>query len=94
MFMSNDRIQRQVQEILEERDNGRPVWVRPPRAGEVEHYSQLGRGKMYQLEKLGVVRTASLKPPGAIRGVKLFNLQSLLDYVESCAKPPLKQKGS
>ena len=63
----------------------RPVWVRPPQPGKFEYFSGLSRGKMYQAEALGYVRSVSLKPPGAERGVKLFNLQSLLDYIDSVA---------
>ena len=35
--------------------------------GQTEFYSGLGRGKMYQLEKLGLVRAASLRPRVAVR---------------------------
>ena len=63
----------------------RPIWVRAPLAGRTEFYSGLSRGKMYQAEALGLVKTASLKPPGATRGVKLFHLGSLLAFVERCA---------
>ena len=88
--MNNDRTKQKVGQLLAERDESlRPVWVRAPKPGEYEHFSGLGRGKLYQAEALGYVKTASLKPPGAVRGVKLFHLQSVLDYVESCATPTL-----
>lgn len=84
-FMSDDKIKKKLAQLLAERDEAlRPVWVRAPKPGQVEHYSGLGRGKLYQVEALGYVKTASLKPPGAVRGVKLFNLASVLKYVESC----------
>ncbi|MCL4181177.1 MAG: hypothetical protein KJ072_25960 [Verrucomicrobia bacterium] len=83
--MSTKNIQQRVESLLAERDAAQqPVWVRAPRAGAVEHYSGLSRGKLYQIAALGRIKTASLKPPGAVRGVKLFQLRSLLDYVESC----------
>ena len=86
MTFMNDKINKKVEQLLAERDEAlRPVWVRAPRPGEVEFYSGLGRGKLYQAEAAGKIKTASLKPPGAVRGVKLFNLQSVLEYVESCA---------
>ena len=69
----------------ERHSSGRPIWVRAPKGGQPEHYTGLSRGKLYALEAAGLVRTASLRPRGAVRGVKLFNLNSLLDYVESCA---------
>jgi hypothetical protein len=62
----------------------RPIWVRAPKGGQTEHFTGLSRGKMYALEAAGLVKTASLKPPGAVRGVKLFSLKSLLGYVQSC----------
>ena len=83
--MNYKNAQSKAKELLAERDEAlRPVWVRAPKPGQVEHYSGLGRGKLYQAEALGYVKTASLKPPGAVRGVKLFNLASVLKYVESC----------
>jgi len=79
--------------MLAERDeSSRPVWVRAPRGGQTEFFTGLSRGKMYALEAAGLVRTASLKPRGAVRGVKLFCLQSLLSYVDSCVVPNSKEK--
>jgi len=85
--MNNIDIEKEAGRLLAQRDASmHPVWVRAPRAGQVEHYSGLARGKLYQLEALGLIKTASLKPRGAVRGVKLFNLSSLLTYVESCTR--------
>jgi len=85
MFMNNKNAKKEAGKLLAARDEAlRPVWVRAPKPGQVEYFSGLGRGKMYQAEALGLIKTASLKPPGAIRGVKLFHLESLLKYVESC----------
>jgi hypothetical protein len=85
--MNDQKIENKVKQLLAECDEAsRPVWVRAPKPGEVEFYSGLGRGKLYQAEAAGHIKTASLKPPGAVRGVKLFNLKSVLDYVESCSK--------
>jgi hypothetical protein len=82
----NTNIEKEASQLLAQRDEkNRPVWVRGPKGGEVEHYSGLGRGKLYQLEKDGLIRTASLKPRGAVRGVKLFLLQGLLDYIDKCS---------
>lgn len=81
--------------MMAERDeSSRPVWVRAPRGGNTEFFTGLSRGKMYALEAAGLVKTASLKPRGAVRGVKLFSLKSLLDYVESCVKPDAKAEES
>jgi len=88
-FMNDKKIKKKIERLLAERDEAkRPVWIRPPKPGQVEFYSSLGRGKLYQAEAAGQIKTASLKPPGAVRGVKLFNLASVLRYVESCSKAP------
>jgi hypothetical protein len=95
MSTKNEKIGNKVEQLLAERDEVmRPIWVRAPRPGEYERFTSLGRGKMYQAEKDGHVKTATLKPPGAVRGVKLFNLQSLLRYVESCVNMPAPEKSS
>jgi hypothetical protein len=81
----DSKIVEKTKQLLSERDNAnRPIWVRSPKSGQTEFFSSLSKGKLYQLEQAGLVKTASLRPKGAIRGTKLFNLQSLLDYVESC----------
>jgi len=93
MSIKNDNIRNKAEQLLAERDDGlRPIWVRAPKAGQCEYHSGLGRGKLYQLEAAGVIKSASLKPVGAVRGVRLFNLKSLLAYVESCAKGPDNEK--
>jgi hypothetical protein len=81
--MNNEKIKKKLEQLLAERDGAHlPVWIRAPRAGEYEHFSGLSRGKLYQLESLGLIKTASLRPPGAVRGVRLFHLGSLLKYIE------------
>ncbi len=95
MFMNKNDINDKMAQMLAECDASlRPIWVRAPKSGQTEHYSGLGRGKMYQAEAQGLIKTASLKPPGASRGVKLFHLQSLLNYVESCTNQPAAEKES
>lgn len=80
--LMND-IEARIQKLSTERDtNGRPIWVRAPKDGAVEHYSGLGKGVLYALDAHGHIRSACLKRPGCVRGVRLFNLQSILDYIE------------
>ncbi len=81
----DEKIKRIVEQFLAERDEALPVWIRAPKPGEHEHYSGLGRGKLYALDAAGHIKSACLKPPGAVRGVRLFNLRSILEYVDSCA---------
>jgi len=68
--------------LLAERDRrGLPCWVRAPVRG-VEHYSGLSRAKLYDLASKGLIRSASLREPGQIKGTRLFHLQSVLSYIE------------
>ena len=60
----------------------RPIWIRPPSKGRCPHTS-LGRSKFYQLISDGRVRSITLREPGSKKGVRLVELQSLLDYIES-----------
>jgi len=62
---------------------GRPVWVRPPKSGTLEFYSGFSRAKLYQLEAEGDIRGGSIKKPGQKKGTHVFNLQSVLDYIEN-----------
>ena len=68
-------------ELLHEREGTLPVWIRSPRRGH-EHYTGLSRAKLYKLAGLGVIQSRSLREPGHVRGVRLFNLRSILDYID------------
>jgi len=69
-------------ELLGERRNGVPIWVRAPKRG-VEFYSGLSRAKLYDLVGRGKIRSSSLREPGQIKGTRLFHLGSILEYIES-----------
>jgi hypothetical protein len=59
-----------------------PRYVRPPTRGQ-EYFSRFSRSKLYQLERDGEIRGISLhKEPGQKQGIKLFDLQSIFDYIE------------
>jgi hypothetical protein len=89
--MNDMKIQGQLEGMLGERDTtSRPVWVRAPKDGGVEHYSSLGKGILYALEAEGVIKSACLKRPGAVRGVRLFHLESILKYIASKTTAPDK----
>lgn len=60
-----------------------PVWIRPPTSGP-EHYTGLSRAKMYEMAGGGHIRTASIREPGQVKGCRLFNLASILDYIARC----------
>ena len=62
---------------------GLAVWIRAPRQSGVDPYCGLTRSKLYQLASRGRIKSVSLKEPHQIRGIRLFNLQSILLYIES-----------
>ena len=69
--------------LLGDQANGRPVWVRSPKQG-VEFYSGFSRSKLYELAHKGWIRSVSIREPGQVKGTRLFNLQSILDFIEQC----------
>jgi len=77
------RHQIRVNELLSDRDGVLPVWIRSPKAGP-EHYTGMGRSKLYELAAKGKIKSRSIREPGQIKGTRLFNLQSILDFIESC----------
>lgn len=69
-----------ARELLQDQSAGLPVWIRPPKQG-VEFYSGLSRAKLYELGGKGKIETRTLRDPGAIKGTRLFLLQSVLDFI-------------
>lgn len=61
-----------------------PQWVGVPAKGHCP-YSGLSRPHIYNLVNDGIVRSACLRQPGAIRGRRLIYLPSLLAYLDKCA---------
>ena len=70
--------------LLAERKGNLPIWIRAPKFGP-EFYTGLTRPKLYDLAARGLIRTCSLREPHQVQGTRLFNLQSVLDYIESKA---------
>ncbi len=64
-----------------------PVWIRAPANGQ-EHYTGLTRSKLYELSWAGLIRTSNPRAPGAVKGCRLFDLASILDYLEQSVVPP------
>jgi len=73
-----------VVELLAQRQRDLPVWIRAPKFGH-EHYSGLSRAKLYQLAAEGHIRSCSLREPHQTQGTRLFNLASILAFIESRA---------
>ena len=57
------------------------IWIRLPGRGRCP-YAGLTRPHYYALISAGAIRSACLKKPGAIRGVRLVWLPSVLEYIE------------
>jgi len=70
-------------ELQAERDGLLPVYVRAPKAGP-EHYTGFTRAKLYELAGDGKIRSVSIREPGQVKGVRLFHLGSILDFVARC----------
>jgi len=77
------RLSAGASELLSERDGLLPVWVRSPKTGS-EHYTGFSRSKLYELAAKGKISSRSIREPGQIKGTRLFNLRSILDFIESC----------
>lgn len=72
-----------ARELLQDQSSGLPVWVRPPKQG-VEFYSGFSRAKLYEGAGKGYFRSVSIREPGQVKGTRLFNLQSILDFIAKC----------
>lgn len=70
-------------ELMAERQGQLPVWIRSPKAGP-EHYTGFSRAKLYELAGDGKIRSVSIREPGQVKGVRLFHLGSILDFVARC----------
>jgi len=72
-----------VNELLGDQERNLPVWIRAPKSG-AEYWTGFGRSKLYELYATGKIESRSIREPGQIKGTRLFNLRSILDYIESC----------
>lgn len=70
-------------ELMAERQGQLPVWIRSPKSGP-EHYVGFTRAKLYELAGDGKIRSVSIREPGKVKGVRLFHLGSILDFVARC----------
>lgn len=72
-------------ELLNDRLHNLPVWIRAPKTG-TEFYAGFSRAKLYELASEGKIRSVSIREPGQVKGTRLFNLQSIFDFIESCER--------
>lgn len=75
---------KQAETLLNDRRGALPVWIRPPKYGN-DHYCGLSRSKLYELAQDGKIRSVSIRDPGKIKGTRLFELASVLEFIESQA---------
>jgi hypothetical protein len=73
-------VSERVRQLLAERDNPLPVWVRAPKHGH-EHYCGFSRAKLYEAAAKGHFRSVSIREPGQVKGTRLFHLGSILASV-------------
>jgi hypothetical protein len=55
-------------------------WFRPKEAKE---FTGLSRSKLYELIRSGAIKSVSIKRKGAVRGIRLIDRQSCLEFFES-----------
>lgn len=70
-----------LEQLLAERQAGLPVWIRSPKSGP-EHYTGFCRAKLYLEAGKGNIRSTSIREPGQVKGTRLFNLASILAFIE------------
>src|SRR4051812_32036126 len=60
-----------ARELLTERTDGLPVWIRAPKFGQ-EFYTGFSRAKLYEGAGKRYFRSVSIREPGQIKGTRLF----------------------
>lgn len=78
---ATSRRQIRVNELLSERQGSLPVWIRSPKFG-TEFYCGFSRSKLYEEAAKGHIRSVSIREPGQIKGTRLFELASILRFIE------------
>ena len=69
------------QEVLIDGPGPYERWIRLPSKGH-EPTTGLSRAHIYQLISAGKIKTASLRQPSKLTGVRVVWLKSLMDYIE------------
>ncbi len=78
------RLSPRASEILAQHCGTLPIWIRPPKVG-LDFHTGLSRPKLYQLAAEGHIRSVSIREPGQVKGTRLFDLQSILNYFDRLA---------
>ena len=85
------RLSPRAAQLLQDRADNLPCWVRSPKTGP-EHYSGFSRAKLYELAGKGAIRSVSIREPGQTKGTRLFNLASILAFIERCEQSAQEAK--
>ena len=80
---AKSRQRSRVNELLAERQGRLPVWIRSPKSGP-EFYTGFTRSKLYEEASRGHIRSVSIRQPGQLKGTRLFQLNSILAFIEKC----------
>jgi hypothetical protein len=67
---------------MSEKSKGLPLWIRAPKKG-AEYWTGFSRSKLYELAKDGKIRSVSIREPGQEKGTRLFELRSILAFIEA-----------
>jgi hypothetical protein len=59
-----------------------PRWIRAPRKGQ-EYWTGFSRSKLYELAKDGKIRSVSIREAGHEKGTRLFELRSILEFIDA-----------
>jgi hypothetical protein len=59
-----------------------PLWIRAPKQGP-EYWTGFSRSKLYELAKDGKIRSVSIREAGQEKGTRLFELSSILAFIDS-----------
>jgi hypothetical protein len=79
-----------ARELLQDRNGILPLWFRSPKSG-TEFYTGFSRAKLYELAGKGLIRSVSIREKNAVKGTRLFNMESTLSYIEKCEREAAKQ---
>ena len=77
------RVSARIEELLRDGDRLLPVWIRSPKSGP-EFYTGFSRSKLYEEAAKGNIRSVSIREPGQVKGTRLFELNSILAFIEQC----------
>jgi len=84
------RVTGRVEQLLRDRDGLRPIWIRSPKSGP-EFYTGFSRSKLYQEAAKGNIRSVSIREPGQVKGTRLFELNSILAFIEQCERAAMAE---